>query len=423
MNPRTSGQDVLRCDFCKNNAVEMFCTICPLNLCKECVGGHIVSSSEKHYNIVVPFSARQTYPLCRIHPNEKCEVHCVDCNVPVCTSCIVSDEHTKHTFQKLEKTTAREISKAEDTLSYILEIPEFIGKINTGFDKLQSVTCLDRNSEKEIWVCGDRSKDIKCFNNRGKLLKVVEATFNGVTPVMSWGLAVDHNSDLMSVGNTGEVGVVSVFKKDECINLVKDFIWLPVGICVTASGGIFILQAFNTECYDEPPRPTKLTRYTDTMGKLFTIICDNQGKCLFSRSLFFASLTENKNLDICVADNADGAIVVVNESGTFRFKYTGKQGLTKSFKPYGIATDMYSQILTTDRGNNCIHILDKDGHFLRFINNIDLHDPWELCVDSSNNLYVTERSGGIVKIIKYLRTDDTYKKWIPGLAYIFDQIS
>lgn len=107
-------------------------------------------------------------------------------------------------------------------------------------------------------------------------------------------------------------------------------------------------------------------------------------------------------MDICVADSRAGAVVVVNQYGKLRYRYSGRSSkVTKMiFKPFGITTNMQSQILIADGKNYCIHILNPDGQFLSYINNLKI--PFGLCVDKLNNLLVAEFFTGDVKVIRYL---------------------
>ena len=60
-----------------------------------------------------------------------------------------------------------------------------------------------------------------------------------------------------------------------------------------------------------------------------------------------------------------------------------------------------SSILVVDRNNDCVHVIDRNGKFLRYIN-CSLKDPFVLSIDSDENLWVGECDEQNIKVIKYL---------------------
>lgn len=92
--------------------------------------------------------------------------------------------------------------------------------------------------------------------------------------------------------------------------------WTPLNLCVSSSDDFLVVFINNKETQ------SKLVRYSETSEKQ-TIQFDEEGKPLYSGNFKIKCLTESRNMDICLADYEAGAVVVVNQAGKLRFRYTG----------------------------------------------------------------------------------------------------
>ncbi|XP_062620414.1 uncharacterized protein LOC134281988 [Saccostrea cucullata] len=282
------------------------------------------------------------------------------------------------------------IMKTPETVSCpqvksLLDEPELIASIDTRYNYLHSVTCL---RDEEIWT-GGYDNIMKLYNLQGELLKSIQTKSRKVP----YDIAVTKSGDL--VHTDGDTRTVNIVKGKEIEELIRLQGWKPINICSTSSGELLVTMDSDDD------KQSKVVRYSGFTEKQ-SIQFDDHGKPLYS-SGDLKCISENRNLDICVADNRDKAVVVVNPAGKLLFRYTGHPSANKkSFDPVCITTDSQSQILTVDGDNNCIHILDQDGLFLRYIDICDLKYPFGLCVDTKDNLFVAEQMSGKVKKIKYM---------------------
>ncbi|XP_062618622.1 E3 ubiquitin-protein ligase TRIM71-like [Saccostrea cucullata] len=270
----------------------------------------------------------------------------------------------------------------------LLDEPETVVTIHTKYGKLYEVACL---SDEEIWTSGN-DKTMKLYSiNQGSLLKSI-TTKSGNRP---WDIAVTKSGDLVYTDNNDRtLNIVKNEKIEEVIRLQN---WKPRNICSTSSGDLLVIMVSIDNIQ------IKVVRYSGSTEKQ-TIQFDDQGKPLYSSGGYFKYITENKNLDICVSDSEAKAVVVVNQAGKLRFRYTGHTSAPKnqSFCPRGITTDSQSHILTADYNNECVHIIDQDGQFLRYID-CGLSIPCGLCIDTNDNLFVAQFRKQKVKKIKYLQ--------------------
>jgi hypothetical protein len=263
--------------------------------------------------------------------------------------------------------------------------PPLADDIDTGYGQLYSVSCV---SKDQVWTCGD-NKLMKLLNLRGELLASIQ-TKSGEPP---GDIALTRGGYLVYTDYKNKT--VNRAKDKQIQTIISSQRWGPRYICSTASDDLLVIMV------SDDRKETKVVRYSGSIERQ-TIQFDAQGLSLYSSGYNTKYISENKNLDICVADYKSKTVVVVNQSGKLRFKYTGHPShLKEPFDPAGITTDSQSHILIADCDNHRIHILNQDGQFLRYIHNWGLCNPWGLCVDIGDNLYVANGDNK-VKRIEYL---------------------
>ena len=249
-----------------------------------------------------------------------------------------------------------------------------------------SVSCL---SDSKFWTCGYDDKIMRLYNLQGELVKSVQ-TISGNMP---YDIAVTGNNTLVYTDYTDKSK--KIVGDTEIQPLIKLDGWIPLRVCSSSSGDLLVIIMDSDD-----DTQSRAVSYSGSTQKQ-TIQWDDQGYPFYT-SGHNKYISENINWDICVVDCGVRAIVVVSAAGKLRFRYTGPTSTTEeSFDPLDITTDSQGNILITDFYNQRIHILDQNGHFLRYIDNCGLDCPWGLCVDSRDSLFVAEYRTGKVKKIQY----------------------
>ncbi|XP_062598478.1 tripartite motif-containing protein 2-like [Saccostrea cucullata] len=99
-----SAQVLIKCHLCPNK-VELFCTSCDINLCATCVGKHMLDVQLLKHDVIKYSLKFATFPMpfCQTHVEQKCDFHCQECDVSVCSKCISTKTHSQHKITDITK--------------------------------------------------------------------------------------------------------------------------------------------------------------------------------------------------------------------------------------------------------------------------------------------------------------------------------
>ncbi|XP_078337273.1 uncharacterized protein LOC111132076 [Crassostrea virginica] len=150
----------------------------------------------------------------------------------------------------------------------------------------------------------------------------------------------------------------------------------------------------------EGTRQCKVVCLTNSLSPMREFQYDSNRRNLYNpnRSDFY--LAENRNGDICVSDTT--ALVVIDKLGKFRSRYHGQYTFRELFTPRGVTTDHRGNILLADFGKKCIHLLDQNVYFVRYITGGGSLDRIiDVSCDDNEGVLVAESDTGKIKYIRY----------------------
>ncbi|XP_062569816.1 uncharacterized protein LOC134231866 [Saccostrea cucullata] len=288
--------------------------------------------------------------------------------------------------------TQKSLSSLTDEVSFLtakelLEEAKVIANIPTNVKKLQRVAYV--GSDK-AWV--NENKIITCVDIYG----VVQDTVTSTCRKVPNDITVTREGELIySNYSHRTVNIVRDGKTETLITTPRG--WRPERLCCTRSGDILISM------YTTGGSHYKIFRY---QGQKVTreIDKDEHGNPIYQGGKDPVFVVENNNGDIVASDLNARAVVVVDRTGKVRFRYNDKPPDGKElFAPGQIVTDSMGHIIVPDQFNNCLHILDQNGQFLRCVDNCGLGLPSGLSVDSEGRLWVGLYNSREVKVIEYMK--------------------
>ncbi|XP_078322979.1 uncharacterized protein LOC144622229 [Crassostrea virginica] len=142
---------------------------------------------------------------------------------------------------------------------------------------------------------------------------------------------------------------------------------------------------------------SKVVRYSSAGTVLQEIQYDSQYQSLYQDAWYIA---ENVNGDIIVTDFQKRKVIAVDILGLSRYTYSGRNN---DLDACSVATDSVGHVFVTDYTGDKIHMLDRNGRFLRYITpQGGIKGPRAVCMISDGEMIVGEQNTGLAKRIKLL---------------------
>nr|XP_022302209.1 uncharacterized protein LOC111110130 isoform X2 [Crassostrea virginica] len=292
----------------------------------------------------------------------------------------------KATLLLKSNTTSTSVLSSSTTsqgLAQLLDDPRLIATIHTDYPSVKSIACL---GIREAWISGSKDR-IRFVDINGSVKNTISSNFPG--ECMPGDITVTKMGNLLFSNNSHEGGTVKIAKNELVeIRIQLSSKMFSGGLCYTRSGDILV--HIIDDCFDGNTLH-KISRYRG-QKIVQEIETDEQRKHIFEPNTMetFVSLILKP-------------VVVLDRTGQVRFRYDGTPARSKQrFNPGCIVTDCLGQIIVTDSKNECLHILDQNGQFLKCLVGCSLEKPFGLSVDGLGRLWVGSSSSGKVRVIEYL---------------------
>lgn len=303
----------------------------------------------------------------------------------------IRQEQLKEMFGTIQNQSSFTKGKQVNLLKMMAK-PVVISTIQSPYGAKKALWRVLCNDAETIWTCGN-DREMYEIDHTGSILKSIQATKN----VFAMSLNMDKELIVSEVWPDNKVYKYDGHGLTVVINLLH---WSPRGLCHSRNGDLLV----SMRTMDETQ--SMVVRYA---GGIETKVIhrDVNGSPLFSvKNNHALLLSENGNEDICVADYAGEAVVVVNPEGEMRFQYRGNNSAQskhqRSFKPLQIANDVHQQILIQDFMNNVVHVIDSTGHFVLYL---EYPCNGGLSVDLEHNLVVGDHDTGEIRMVRYMQRD------------------
>ena len=175
---------------------------------------------------------------------------------------------------------------------------------------------------------------------------------------------------------------IKLISKDKTIQTLFETEWDPCGICCSESGDVIV-------AFPYVEGNGRVVKYSRTGEKIHEF-----DHSIFWESYRISASRFNNDIFVCDRDSSQPALFDLDQSYNFRYRYTASGD--EKFDPIEVCTDKIGNVIVSDTDNDRIHVLNKDGKFLRYLfpSDNDSCIAGTVDVDDDGNLWIGQRHKG-----------------------------
>ena len=235
--------------------------------------------------------------------------------------------------------------------------------------------CLTEDGK--AWVGGSNSSDLRLLESDGKIVRTRRPTTRPVC------LAMTSSGDIILSPYGGDRTVLKLGKdgtESPLLDISRSFCH---GVSVTQDGDILVCT---------------------TDGRIMRAKEDGDNVRLIyngKKELSVVQAIELPDGNICVSDNANKALVIIDKEGHVIRRIVPPTGV-EDYRPWGLVCDSTGNILSADMKNDCVYMVSQTGEFRKLVGaSYGIRLPCWLAVDRDDQLWLTQTNGETI-VVKYL---------------------
>lgn len=257
---------------------------------------------------------------------------------------------------------------------------------------LKNVHHISLDRPGKLWASDDRGKLVQ-IDLQGNQLRSGPQN----NDELNWDLGGYHSVTLDGDFLYTDKSIIKKFAPD---GTTTDFIntgkWTPLSIHCCKNGDVLVGMIWQNEA--------KVNRYTKKGRKKQILIYGENDRDLYTLPHYITEIDNNTSYDVCVSDWYTKSVVVVKNTGEYRFN----QGEDLQLKPYGICADKFGHIFVCDQSSESVHILTHEYNRTRPLSSYPIltpdsgiGHPRALCLDNKNHVHVGQSDTNKIKVYKF----------------------